>query len=391
MARDRFGTLRNLLQRDELDDAARSELWRLVNFFERREPLEYVSVWRPYISGFPHHFVEPLVKLGLIDDLSRLEHNLELIPGATFALSLFGEDMNEECFKELMGERVLERISRLEGWLPDPSASTVYALTDCPHLVNLRELLLKANFEGGVMEVFAGSSLFQRLKKLEITRCGLEPREFAVLFECMKGSELEALELEGNPLEAECAELFTESRSEPRLKRLDLSECGLFDEGAIALARAPMLASLEELRLTFNDLTVDALRAFTGSPQLDALRWLDVGANPTIDDEGVAFLMGSPWTRRLTHLDLSYTGMTDAGVDAIVASEHVSGLEVLDLSVNDITHAGVMALARAENLRSLRALHIDTKGIEEEVIEALLASPHLSDSAKRTATSRPHR
>jgi hypothetical protein len=383
MAQDRFGALRSMLQRDTLDTAARSELWALITAFAEHSPGTYASTWRPYVAGFPHHFVEPIASVGSVWKLERV---LELIPGATFTLSLFGNDMNADTFRALLRKPALEHVSRLEVPVPDPSRPSVRALTDCPHLTRLDDLMIRADFEGGVMKEFASSEFFCRLKKLEITWCALEPREFGVLFEGVNASNLETLELEGNPLDAGCAELFAESRSGARLRRLDLSQCGLFDEGADALARAPMLASLEELRLCYDDLSIDALRAFVGSPHLGALRHLDVGANPTIGDEGVAFLLASPWVRRLETLSLSHAGLTDAGVDAIVASEYVTELFELDLSVNDITSVGVMALAHAQNLKSLRALHVDTDGIDEEAIEALLASPNLSDSAKRTAT-----
>jgi len=105
----------------------------------------------------------------------------------------------------------------------------------------------------------------------------------------------------------------------PTLKRLDLTRCGMTDDGLAAFARGEEWVRLQGLKLGGN------LFGDTG--------WSD-------------FCRG--WrTPELTYLDASRNRLTDAGADMLSRSGMLKTLRVIDLRGNRIAGRGAVALARA--------------------------------------------
>jgi hypothetical protein len=73
-----------------------------------------------------------------------------------------------------------------------------------------------------------------------------------------------------------------------RLKSLLLHGCGIGDEGADTLARSPILANVEYLELSMNDLTDEAARALAASSYLARLKQggLVMGSSNYLTEDG---------------------------------------------------------------------------------------------------------
>src|SRR5262249_37754931 len=88
------------------------------------------------------------------------------------------------------------------------------------------------------------------------------------------------------------------------LQVIDLTECGLSDEGLTALAEAPHLASLRSLRIdcgeSTGDLTDEGVVALVRSPHLSRLEQLDLGGCEGVTDRGLRRLLRWPGAEGLT-------------------------------------------------------------------------------------------
>ncbi len=105
----------------------------------------------------------------------------------------------------------------------------------------------------------------------------------------------------------------------PTLKRLDLTRCGMTDDGLAAFARGEEWVRLQGLKL---------------------------GGN-LFGDRGWADFCRGWRTPELTYLDASRNRLTDAGAEMLSRSGMLKTLRVIDLRGNRIAGRGAVALARA--------------------------------------------
>jgi uncharacterized protein (TIGR02996 family) len=149
------------------------------------------------------------------------------------------------------------------------------------------------------------------------------------------------------------------------LRVLDLSGCGIEDEGLEALAGASHLGSLTSLRLGVhggnadkdNYLSEDGIAALTRSRYLTNLTQLSVSCNE-FGDEGLAHLLKWKHLGNLTELDLSVTGVSDDGLLALTRSRKLDNLRRLDVRNGNLMSEVARAFLRAPGLRGLRDLRL---------------------------------
>jgi Ran GTPase-activating protein (RanGAP) involved in mRNA processing and transport len=157
-------------------------------------------------------------------------------------------------------------------------------------------------------------------------------------------------------------------RSNTTLKQLDLSRCGLDDQGISVLADA--LAnrndSIVELDLSCNEITSVGIRALVEDSMgaMKTLTKLCLGYN-FIRSEGATILadaLGRNAMPSVNRLDLGWCGIDDDGVVALVSAlEQNTSLQILNFQRNHFAERGFMALA--ESLPNIKGLHkIDIKG-----------------------------
>src|SRR5262249_29383402 len=111
----------------------------------------------------------------------------------------------------------------------------------------------------------------------------------------------------------------------------------------------------------------------------EAFAWVEeLRAWSVEDDEAVRALLGSPWLRTVTRLDLSRNSIGSGGAALLAASPVLGRLRDLDRSDGEIEAEGAAALARSPHLSRLLSLSLARNDVEADGIAALADSPYLA-------------
>lgn len=145
-------------------------------------------------------------------------------------------------------------------------------------------------------------------------------------------------------------------------------------DGVRALCRAPHLAGLRALDLSYNELGPDAVEALAGATF--TLEELDLSGR-AFDAVAAARLAASPSFARLRRLVLRGASLGVEGAVALSASPALSALEELDLSETRLGPEAAEAFFAALRLPRLRALRLERGRLGDRGLRALLASPGL--------------
>ena len=229
---------------------------------------------------------------------------------------------------------------------------------------SLEELDLSGNrVVTGIGHMALGESLKRNrgLKTLNISHCGIDEEGMMSLASALEmNGSLEELDLSGNRVVTGIGHMaLGESLKRNRgLKTLNISCCGMDDQSMISLASAlEMNGSLEELDLTWN-------RAVTG-----------IGL--------MALGESLKRNRGLKTLNISHCGMDDQGMMSLASAlEMNSSLEELDLSGNRVvTGIGHMALGESlKRNRGLKTLNISHCGIDDQGMMSLASALEMNGS-----------
>lgn len=142
-------------------------------------------------------------------------------------------------------------------------------------------------------------------------------------------------------------------------RSLDLRGQQLVLEDAELLAESPELKWITYLNLAYNGMQDDGTAALVSSDVLCNLQFLDLSGN-SIEAQGIHALATCEHLKNLRHLDLTGNWVNDEAASYIADSEHFTKLETLVLRGNPIRTAGAKALANSEHLReSIRNLWIE--------------------------------
>lgn len=178
------------------------------------------------------------------------------------------------------------------------SASAVEALVAAGQLERLATLHLGGNDLGDpAMALLAGCASLRRLTTLSLTNCrigvgGVE----ALCAATFRG--LLSLDIDRNPFGPTGAAAVARLSQLNRLIALNLSNCGLGDEGVYALLGWELPASLKTLALRHNGIT----------------------------DQGAAALAAWPPLAQFTYLSLRDNALTRTGVETLQASPHLNAV-----------------------------------------------------------------
>lgn len=215
MADDDFGELRSLLHGDLNSRRARETLLALVLRHEREAPDTFAERWLPYLEGQRIAHQGPFGTVTSLDDVERLA---QLLPGATFRLSLGHIKQEDFDVMELASDPRLRHISAFvfDGLAID--TGDLELIIQNPHLEEVHELDL------GDSEISS-----------------LQP-----LFDSPKTKPLRVLDLQRNP--GADFELGKLAQHLPNLRILDLSGCYLSEDWA-----RQQLAGLENLEHLYLD------------------------------------------------------------------------------------------------------------------------------------------
>jgi uncharacterized protein (TIGR02996 family) len=265
-------------------------------------------------------------------------------------LDLTNNQIGGRGWTVLLEPAVLPSLRRLELSYNQPSTDSVEALARHP-----------------------GTS---RLQSLGLQGLEMGPAGAAILAASPHTNGLRSLELACNNLGDTGVLAIAESRELAGLIKLDLYRNGVGAAGAAALAQSQGLHQLRDLRLARNSsLGVRGIRNLLHSDR--ALRRLDL-TDCRLGDEGVKVLARSAALANLSHLDLASNQITDEGAKFLARSKHLRHLRLLNLSGNRIGDAGVAALARSAMVQSITCLTLDGNRIGLKGVRALARSPNLA-------------
>ena len=239
-----------------------------------------------------------------------------------------GEDIYDDgTTAEVFAQPALRRCVSLDLPCLGPWAS-VYVLKS-EHLANVRRLNFPENEAGPKIELVA-SPIFANLRWANF---------------CNSDSYANCPSIV--PL-AECPHLAN-------LEHLDFGSCEQVDEGARAVAAAEQWTRLRFLNLSVGWFSAGAVAELFATPNLPALRELDLtdtlrasasGGRVENGDPFLPAIADSPLFARLSKLWLQDNGITDEGAKALAASPREVKLTLLDLTGNPITEVGERALRK---------------------------------------------
>jgi uncharacterized protein (TIGR02996 family) len=172
------------------------------------------------------------------------------------------------------------------------------------------------------------------------------------------------------------------------LETLSFEGCGYTATGVVALARSPLCATIKSLTLEGSWCEPRAAIALAESPHLRAVETLDLGRN-RIDDTGAIALAKSKAFEGLTWLCLHNNRVGSEGVRALLDLKAFPRLKFLGLGVNGFEEDGLRVIASSPAIKKLDELHLGGIQFGPEGVKILTRSRYLP-GLKRLSLSLPH-
>jgi uncharacterized protein (TIGR02996 family) len=259
------------------------------------------------------------------------------------------------------------------------TGAAVHRLIQLPILAGVRSLTVDDSRLGNNgLALLASSAHLGQLRELHLGNSNIRDDGLRALADSDRLPRLETLDLPRNHLGASVAVLGASSHF-PALTRLGLDFNDLHNEHLMALVDSPLLARLEELRLSGNrDLGETGLAALASSPQAGCLRRLDL-SKMDLPFEGVRALALSSRLTRLVHLHLGHTNLDSRAVKEIAFSPCLPGLRGLYLGRNRLSDDGAVALMVAPQPRRLRVLELGRNHLGSETVKAIAQCPAMAE------------
>jgi uncharacterized protein (TIGR02996 family) len=230
----------------------------------------------------------------------------------------------------------------------DPETSQLYPLIRCPHLGNVRRLILGELDNPD--QVLAGA-------EASFDQCHTHGPGLAGVLKLMP--KLEELFLLAHGVDVE--QVFS-LRTLGNLRLLLVYHATRYPLGR--LAKNPSLGRLTHLLCHPHALTPD-------------------DDEPHFREPAVKALVNSPELKALTHLQLRLSDVGDRGVKTIVASGVLKRLKSLDLAHGCVTDEGAQTLAAFPDLKTLLRLNLTNNCLTREGIDLLKASGIAEVKAER--------
>lgn len=229
---------------------------------------------------------------------------------------------------------------------PVIDVSGLNALAAWPGLARLRSLNLSGNDPGRTgLQALLGSPHVIGLKELVLRNTGLVGQAMLEFGFARPELQLEVLDLGGNLLHAFGAENLATAACLRDLKMLTIDRCEINTAEPLELAGATFLGSLRMLNVNHNSLGPTGLNALLESNP----KWLHTlrMVNNDLGDEGATHLAESPASDTLAELDLSENGLGKQTAEAMTTSEYLRSLLVLRLGDNPISRADATTLSHS--------------------------------------------
>ncbi len=273
-------------------------------------------------------------------------HKLTRLPtlGRVAGLDLCGNRLGDDGAGRLLRSGHLRHAQALDLSFNGLSDAAVQALLDAGPWPRLRSLGLCGNegITGRAAAAIAQSGALPALEQLDLGDNRLDATAVWRLSNSRTLPRLSALHLAGNPFGDAGVRALARGPLLPRMLRhapaLDLGRTDTGPAGVQALLAGGRLRPVRILRLDGNRLGDAGLTALALA-DLPNLRELYVGDNG-ITDDGALALAGAPLLNRLTRLDLSCNRLSPAGKVELMSSPYRHWRTVFDTEGNRPSDSG---------------------------------------------------
>ena len=277
-------------------------------------------------------------------------------------------DVPSERVAALLEANPLLRSLRLV--VDDEIAGSLASLTHLSRLTGLGFSLRKggAQPDDGRLADLIASPHLTSLKALWFDGVGVGPRTARAIAASHATATLDDLSISGaRAFDSAAATALAAGPWSGTLERLVISNCAVRGEGWEALARSRLLAGVTSLELEGSWVGDEGARALAGAP-LGKCRKLEM-KKAVIGDAGAVALASSPVFEALETLDLTGNHVGNQGAVAFAKTPYFPKLARLLLQYNGIGEQGAEALAGSERLPSLEVLGLDCNAIFTDEIE----------------------
>jgi uncharacterized protein (TIGR02996 family) len=265
--------------------------------------------------------------------------------------------------------------------------TTAERLLDQPEVLNLaplvRELRIVNASDTPTVERLARLPGLDRLHTLDLrnNHFGID-RRILRFFRAANMPNLKTLNLYMNTIDSDDLMDLIDSPIAPQLLDLDVSGNAFGQPGLKVLATTAKLKPLQTLTARADEMAhYDCLHAQAGTTLANSrhlrLKKLDL-ADHYLGDDGLAALVRTDRVANLTHLGLAYNEiglMGEAGLEALLNSAHLGQLKELNLSGNVIPQLIAPRLAEWPHLEQIHWIDLREAMIDEDSRRLLEASP----------------
>lgn len=270
-------------------------------------------------------------------------------------------------------------------------ANRIRKLAECPQLAQLRSITLKkCRMNEASLRAFAGSPHLSQLRHLQLYRSNVTDSGCEGLASSASLQNLRSLDLSQNRIGPAATAALTAGLNQ--LQSLNLFDCWIQDDGAIAIADADW-PHLESLNLNACRIGSQGIEALAASTRLNGLRSLELESNrgrshfggpefpqlqrlnlssQRLQDDDVMMLAASPYRSALRHLDVSKNNsLTSQAIAYLAASPMLGQLDYLGVSYIGMTLDDVVALVESQHLKRRGILHLESTAMAVEDREGL--------------------
>jgi uncharacterized protein (TIGR02996 family) len=265
------------------------------------------------------------------------------------------------CLADTLAAGTLQPPALAEGWawvdrvaLLGANDRNIAPAAAAPLVEKAGTLDLSRSRLGRGWSVLVEATSLPQLHGLVLSQAHIQPEQLRRLLALPGLAALRVLDLTNNHISSFSVAALVEWPGLANLTALSLRYCLTGDVGVQMLAASSAARQVGLLDLTGCSLTDEGLRLLVRSPHLRSLRWLALESNDGITPaglatliesdlplaglsldghslgvEGIKLLAGSPWTARLSFLDLGWRGVSSEGGRLLVASQHLTGLRLL--------------------------------------------------------------
>jgi uncharacterized protein (TIGR02996 family) len=277
-------------------------------------------------------------------------------------LALSGNRVSPDELLSFIDGAPLERLRelRLAGLVPGSLGAAIAGSCAKAPLLETMDLASNHYSDENVASLVPA---LEKVRRLRLEQNSVGPKGVAAL-RALSG--LEDLDLSTNPIALAGAEELARGPW-PSLRRLDLMQANIGDEGIEALVDRGSFPRLDEIDVRYLKAGPRAAEALARAPW--PLQSVDLWAN-AIGDDGARALANASWRKSIRCLVLAYNEIGDAGVAALAAAEWPA-LERLVLHGNEIGADGARALAASTGMPSLVELDLEKTNAPASELKAL--------------------